>query len=100
MKMILAMTLLCFSMNVFAQVAEKDFNEDDTNLKSGRHEDEKKTEGGTLATGHESDCPSCKAAEGASSSNILSRTDQSPKAVTEESLNPATKSDKGYKGRK
>ncbi len=81
MRKLLALTILCLSLGAFAQEATKDFNEDDTNLKNGRHE-ETKTEGGTLATGHDSDCPSCKAAEGANSSSILSRTDQSPKADT------------------
>ncbi len=100
MKKILALTVLVLSMSAFAQEPPKEFNPDDTNLKSGRHEEENKTEGGTLATGHDSDCPSCKAAEGANSSNILSRQDQSPKAATEDSTTPATKSGKNLKGRK
>lgn len=97
MKKLFAVTILCFSMTAFAEEATKGINEDDTNLKNGRHE-ENKTEGGTLATGHDSDCPSCKAAEGANSSNILSRQDQSPKA--EDSANPTLKSDKGSKTKK
>ena len=96
MKKLMALIILCLSMSAMAE-SPAAVNDDDTNLKSGRHE-EARTEGGTLATGQDSDCPSCKASQEVN--GTLSNFPQSPKAAASENASTTDKSSKSYKGRK
>ena len=96
MKKLMALIILCLSMNALAE-SPATVNDDDTNLKNGRHE-EARTEGGTLVTGHDNDCVSCKASQEVD--GTLSNFPQSPKAATSENASTTDKSSKNYKGRK
>ena len=90
MKKLMALIILCLSMRALAE-SPAEVNDDDTNLKSGRQE------GGTLATGQDSDCPSCKASQEVN--GTLSNFPQSPKAAASENASTTDKSSKRYKGR-
>ncbi len=96
MKNLLALTVLCLSMTAFAEEATSVNQEDAINLKNSKHE-EGQTEAGTLATGHDSDCVSCKASQEVN--GTLTNYPQSPKAETTASATAATKTE-SKKGRK
>ena len=96
MKKLLALTILCLSMNAFAEEATVENKEDVINLKNSKHE-EGQTEAGVLVTGHDSDCVSCKASQEVN--GTLTNYPQSPKAETTTGATAATKTE-SKKGRK
>ncbi len=96
MKKLLALTILCLSMTAFAEEATSENKEDVINLKNSKHE-EGQTEAGTLATGHDSDCVSCKASQEVN--GTLTNYPQSPKAETPASASAPAKTET-KKGRK